>query len=72
MDGMVLTEDARAEHDEWQMEHHDRGCTCFLSPPCSFCTHPGHPLNLNETPEAWTEPDEEDDDGDYRYPLDEG
>lgn len=33
----------------------DRGCTCFISPPCGHCTHEGNPANLDETPEAWQE-----------------
>lgn len=41
-------------HD-FYMRHGDGGCTCFISPPCSSCTHEGHPINLECTPEAWGE-----------------
>lgn len=29
-------------------------CVCFLGcAPCSSCTHPGNPVNLEEDPHAW-------------------
>lgn len=31
----------------------DMSCSCHINPPCSKCTHPGNPLNLEETEEAW-------------------
>lgn len=49
----LLTEDALDEHLDFESEHSDRGCTCFLSPPCSYCTHPGNPTNLMEDENAW-------------------
>ena len=34
----------------------DRGnCSCHISPPCSSCTHPGNPANLDVTDDAWGE-----------------
>ena len=48
-----LTDEWEAEAADFEREHGDRGCTCFISPPCSHCMHPGNPLNLAETPEAW-------------------
>lgn len=29
------------------------GCRCFISAPCSYCTHPHHPYSLIEIPEMW-------------------
>lgn len=46
----VLTEDAEFDRMDWASLG---GCTCFLSPPCGYCTHDGHPLNQEETPECW-------------------
>jgi len=48
-----LTDEAAAEQDDFERVHGDRGCTCFLSPPCSWCTHPGNPLNLECDDTAW-------------------
>lgn len=38
---------------DFKSDFDDRGCTCFVSPPCGYCTHEGNPANLDETPEAW-------------------
>lgn len=48
-----LTEEAEAERHEFERDYGNQGCTCFLSPPCSFCTHPGNPMNQNEDDECW-------------------
>jgi len=55
---MRLTAEAQADRDEFERLSWNRGCTCFVSPPCSFCMHPGHPLNLEGDETAW-EPDVE-------------
>ena len=34
----VLTPEAQAERDDFDAEVADRGCTCFISPPCGYCT----------------------------------
>lgn len=50
----VLTPDA--EHDRYEFESDYgsiRSCTCFLSPPCGYCTHPGNPDNQAEDVTAW-------------------
>lgn len=49
----VLTKEAEDERAEFEAQFGDRGCTCFISPPCAFCTHPGNPLNQNEDDTAW-------------------
>lgn len=36
---------------QWKRDYDN--CSCFISPPCSSCMHEGHPLSLEETPEAW-------------------
>lgn len=49
--GMVLTKEAQADRDnfnEW-----DSGCSCHISPPCAYCTHPGNPTNQDEFDECW-------------------
>jgi hypothetical protein len=40
---------------DFERQYGDCGCTCFISPPCGHCTHPGHPICLECTPEAWGE-----------------
>jgi hypothetical protein len=40
---------------EFQMEFAGQGCTCFLSPPCEHCLHPGHPLALEADDSLWYE-----------------
>ena len=52
-EGVTLKPDAEAEYWEWDSKHGDRGCTCFVSPPCGSCTHPGNPSNLEEDDSAW-------------------
>lgn len=51
-----LTAEAQADRDDF--ESRDSGCTCFISPPCGHCTHPGNPHN-QEDDECWepAEPD---------------
>lgn len=51
--GMVLADWAESERDDFRADYEDRGCTCFISPPCGFCTHPGNPLNQEETDDCW-------------------
>lgn len=52
-DGYRLAEWAEEEYFAFSSEYERRGCTCFISPPCGYCTHPGNPLNLEETDDAW-------------------
>jgi hypothetical protein len=51
-DGMVLTPESQADRDEFE-EIDFNGCSCFISPPCSFCTHPGNPQNQDDFDECW-------------------
>lgn len=49
-----LTAEAEAARDEWFYTHKlGAGCTCWSSPPCPSCLHPGNPLN-QETDDCWT------------------
>lgn len=48
--GLVLTKEGEDLYLDWQSYE---GCTCFISPPCNYCTHPGHPISLAEAPEYW-------------------
>lgn len=44
---------------EWQVTNMGGGCECGAPnahPPCSYCTHPGHPLVL-EVEESWEAPE---------------
>ena len=49
----------KAEHqelaDDFVVSYEDAGCSCHHNPPCGYCTHEGHPENLEGTPEAWVE-----------------
>lgn len=51
--GYVLKPEYQKLADEFDMYYTFRGCTCFISAPCSFCTHEGNPLNLAEDEDAW-------------------
>lgn len=51
-----LTDEAQADRDQFDITFGDRGCTCFISPPCSYCTHPGNPLNQEED-DFWIDDD---------------
>lgn len=48
-----LTDEAEAESDDFRRVYGDGSCSCFISPPCGCCTHPGNPLNLEEDDDAW-------------------
>lgn len=50
---MELLPWAQKEAESFQNAFEDHSCTCFLSAPCNFCTHPGNPMNLEETEDAW-------------------
>lgn len=49
----VLNELGQNLQYEFELDSADTGCSCHLNPPCGYCTHPGNPINLEETPEAW-------------------
>lgn len=42
-----------AESELADFERSYSGCTCFISPPCGSCVHPGNPSNLEDTDDAW-------------------
>lgn len=53
-DEEMLTEAALNEYEMFlDQGFDDAGCSCHISPPCPFCTHPGNPLNLMEDDSAW-------------------
>lgn len=56
----VLTKEAKKDREDFYNKFGDSGeCSCHINPPCSFCTHPGNPVNQEEDPECWIEvPDE--------------
>lgn len=51
--GMILTDLAEAERSDFHRKHGDGNCSCFISPPCGSCTHPGNPRNQEECDECW-------------------
>lgn len=51
--GTVLVQWAENERDDFHREYKDGGCTCFISPPCGYCTHPGNPVNQEECDDCW-------------------
>lgn len=54
MSEQQLKPEYQALADDFQRRFGDDGCcSCHICPPCSFCTHYGNPLNLDEIPEAW-------------------
>lgn len=38
------TQQAKDDAEEFAAEYGDHGCSCHISPPCSYCCHPGNPL----------------------------
>lgn len=48
----ILTKEAQADRDDFDSTDYG-GCSCFISPPCSFCTHPGNPVNQDYFDECW-------------------
>ena len=51
--GMSLTQEADDDRADFMRDCEGRGCLCFISPPCSLCTHPGNPRNQDECDECW-------------------
>lgn len=49
----MLTTDALDMYSDFMMYYDNRGCSCFISPPCSYCTHIGNPNNLIEDEGCW-------------------
>lgn len=48
-----LTIEGEELKEDFELTYSDRGCTCFQSPPCGHCTHPGHPECLANSPMLW-------------------
>lgn len=53
MKGMELTPAAQADRDHFEAGAARSGCSCFISPSCGFCTHPGNPRNQDEVESCW-------------------
>lgn len=47
-----LTDISQAERDDFYSLDYG-GCSCFISPSCNFCVHPGNPRNQDEFDECW-------------------
>lgn len=48
-----LTPAAQELYEEWLLMTNERGCMCHQCPPCSVCTHEGHPVALLEDKDSW-------------------
>ena len=48
-----LVDWAQVELDDFESNYKWGGCSCHISPPCGWCTHPGNPRNLAEADDAW-------------------
>lgn len=46
-----LTPEGQALLDDFKENYNN--CSCHTSPPCSSCTHEGHPLSLLESEDLW-------------------
>jgi len=66
----ILKPEFQELSDEFESVMEGRGCSCHLNSPCSFCTHEGNPLNLEETDEAWEEVDDYDRASDFISDMD--
>lgn len=51
-ENQVLTVEAQADRDNFDSRDYG-GCSCFISPPCNFCVHPGNPRNQDDSDECW-------------------
>lgn len=49
----ILTAEGQALAKQYKKE--TIGCSCHICPPCGDCTHPGNPLNLEESDDLWEE-----------------
>jgi len=49
----VLTKEAQEDRDSFDNYAEYYCCSCHISPPCTYCTHPGNPLNQEEDEDAW-------------------
>lgn len=50
-----LTPEAYADRIEFECDVEDHGCTCHISAPCTYCTHPGNPANQEEDENCWVQ-----------------
>ncbi len=49
MSERILTEIAQDDRNDFiRYERFQSGCSCFLNPPCCWCTHPGNPRNQED------------------------
>lgn len=56
-DRLYLKPEYQEDANQFAKHYEDIGCTCHLGhPPCSYCTHPGNPLCLEEDDDAWMDP----------------
>lgn len=48
-----LTDEAEDLVSEWNAMNREHGCLCCMAPPCSLCTHEGHPISIEENDCYW-------------------
>jgi hypothetical protein len=49
-----LNSEAQKNRDDFDRCYPHGGCSCHISPPCGYCTHPGNPL-CQEDDDCWEE-----------------
>ena len=55
---LKLTDGAQLDRDDFNNAFKGRSeCTCFISPPCCWCIHPGNPRNQEEDDSCWVDDD---------------
>lgn len=51
----TLTPEAQADRDDFERYAREHGgCSCHISPPCGYCSHPGNPL-CQDDESCWIE-----------------
>ena len=49
MDKHRLTKEAQEDRDDFfRLYPWGSGCLCHIMPPCTYCTHPGNPMNQED------------------------
>jgi hypothetical protein len=51
--GYTLTDEGVLLFENYLSRVSDYGCSCHINPPCGTCSHEGHPICIEETPELW-------------------
>jgi hypothetical protein len=52
---LILTQEAEERIANFELNRGHECCSCFISPPCSWCTDPDNPHNVHEEDDAWVD-----------------